>query len=745
MTSRTLTASRSVMNVTPPFALPVGLSAFLLFAIEPLVGRLVLPIFGGGPMVWAAVLCFFQVLLVAGYAYGHLSVTQFGRWGPLIHLALAGLALYALFQAPSAISASSARSAIDAAWVLAGFIGLPAFVLAATTPLLSSWLEAAGTGREGDPYWLYALANGGSLLALLAYPLLIEPRLGLGAQRLIWTIGFGALALLMARAALRAMPDISRRQPTSWVGLAETRGYVVDLIDWPRRGRWLLLAAVPSGLLSAVTNFIATDLVSAPLLWVIPLAIYLVSLIVAFSPRAGRFIGLSVLLMPALVTLMWIPYGSAGAWPVLAILGLELVGLAVIAIALHGRLAQDRPHAAHLTDFYLTIASGAALGSAFVAILAPTLFPDIWEYPLLLVGALAGLAVVARPSSGASTGRGLTFMPFLAGSSGRVLPYAVGAVLLAALLYLSDSPVLTVGIAWLAIGGLILVVGGRPWFLVLSTAVFLVLAAFVLQPTEFRGRSFFGVTRVLQPADTGLTVLVNGTTVHGSQWIDPAKHRTPTAYYGPGGPAEDIFTVGAERPATGAANVGIVGLGAGELSAYMDVFTVMTYFEIDPVVVRVAQDPALFTYLSDAPGQPRIVVGDARRSLAQEPDGTYGMLVLDAMSSNAVPVHLLTVEAITDELRTVAPDGVIAFHISNRYYDLAPAIAAALEDLGLTALERSGDGGGAGQLPSRWLAASRSGERLGALRALGWEAAVPADHPFTDDYADLLSYLRLGF
>ncbi|MDO8485308.1 MAG: hypothetical protein Q7S35_10235, partial [Candidatus Limnocylindrales bacterium] len=541
MTARTLTASRSVMDATLPFALPIGLSAFLLFTIEPLVGRLVLPVFGGGPMVWATVLCFFQVLLVAGYAYGHLSVTRFGRWGPPLHLALAGLALFALFQAPSAISASSARSAIDGIRSLVGLIGLPAFVLAASTPLLSSWLAAAGPEREGDPYWLYALANGGSLLALLAYPLVIEPRLGLGAQRLVWTIAFGALALLLARAALRAMPDMARRPRPSWIGVEETQARAADVIDWPRRGRWLLLAAVPSGLLSAVTNFIATDLLSAPLLWVVPLGIYLVSLILAFSPRAGRLIGWAAVATPAAVTLLWVPHVAAAAWPILAVLGLELIGYGVIATGLHGRLARDRPHAAHLTDFYLTLATGAALGSAFVAVVAPTFFPDIWEYPILLVGALAALALVARTPD-ATAAQGLTFRPFVARLPGRVLPYAVGAALLGALLFLSASPALMVGIAWLAIGGLILVVGGRPWFLALSAAVVLVLAAFVLQPTEFRGRSFFGVTRVVRSADSGLTVLISGTTVHGSQWIDPGKHRMPTAYYGPGGPAEDIFT-----------------------------------------------------------------------------------------------------------------------------------------------------------------------------------------------------------
>jgi hypothetical protein len=237
--------------------------------------------------------------------------------------------------------------------------------------------------------------------------------------------------------------------------------------------------------------------------------------------------------------------------------------------------------------------------------------------------------------------------------------------------------------------------------------------------------------------------MVSGTTVHGAQWTDPSRAGTPLAYYGPDGPAGDIFAIGAEPTASGATRVGVVGLGAGELSAYTDPFTVMTFFEIDPVVVRVAQDPELFTYLSAAPGEWRIVTGDGRRSLAAEADATFDLLVLDAFSSNAVPVHLLTAEALADALRTVGPDGVIAFHISNRVYDLAPPIAAAFAPLGLTTLERTGRGDSAGELPSRWLATSRNPDRLGALRELDWIPVELGDRPFTDDYSDLLSHLLL--
>jgi spermidine synthase len=760
MTARALTASRSIAGTTLSFALPIGLSAFLLFSVEPLVGRLVLPVFGGTPAVWTTTLFFFQAVLLVGYLYGHVSVTRLGRAGPPLHLVLAGLGFVALIVSPGRIGdlrIEALSPSLDLLRILFVLIGLPALVLTTTTPLVSGWFEATRSRRDGgDPYWLYALSNGGSLLALLAYPLVIEPRLGLATQRGLWAVGYAGLVVLLAVAGTRVMPALVARGQAA--GAADSVGIgavaaKVPAIAWPRRLRWLLLAAIPSGLLSAVTTFIATDLASAPLLWVMPLAIYLASFIVAFSPRGGRLIGLAVLAAPAMITLMWVPYGSAGGWPILAILVMELVAFAVVAVSIHGRLAQDRPDPAHLTEFYLILSLGGALASAFVALVAPQVFPNVWEYPILLVGALVALALVAPPVVARPTAGGLDFSPFFTGFRARFLPYAVGAAVLTAALLITGSPVTELGVRWLIVGGLILAVGARPWFLVIATALVLGLATFVLQPpVEFRARSFFGVTEVLHPAGSSVATLMNGTTVHGKQYTDPARRRIPGTYYGKAGPAGDIFAIGTDRPGASAAaptRIGVVGLGAGTLAAYVNETMAMTYFEIDPVVIEVAEDPTLFTYLADAPTAPRIVMGDARLSLADEPDAAFDLVVLDAFSSDAIPVHLLTVEAITDELRTLAPGGIVAFHISNRYYDLAPPIAAALQRLGMVTLDRASSPPAASKdstdSPSRWLVASRDPARLAAFEALGWRTAAPADHPFTDDYADLLTYLRLGF
>jgi len=746
MTTRTLAVARPILGTTLPFALPIGLSAFLLFSVEPLIGRLVLPVFGGTPAVWATVLFFFQAVLLIGYLYGHVSVTRLGRWGPPLHLVLAGLAIVALLVAPSHVATlrdAAVAPVVDLIRILLVLIGLPALVLTTTTPLVSGWFEAARAGDDaGDGYWLYALSNAGSLLALLAYPLIIEPRLSLTTQRGLWTVGYVALVALLALAGTRALPALRDRVTARLAAVEATSD---ERIDWRRRTRWLLLAAVPSGLLSAVTTFIATDLVSAPLLWVAPLAIYLLSFIVAFSPRGKRWVHWAVIAAPAMVTILWVPYGSAGGWPVLAVLVMELAAFSVVAIALHGKLAHDRPAPSHLTEFYLVISLGGALASAFVAIVAPTVFPGVWELPILLVVALVGLALVT-PAPRRVKAKGLDFSPFTHGSRQRLIPYAVLGGLLVGALVATHALATEAGIRWLLVGGLLLLVGGRPWFLAIATAFVLVLATFVLQPpAEFRDRSFFGVTQVMYSPTGDLKLLMNGTTVHGSQSTNPAKRDTPQSYYVRSGPVGDVFSIltAADRPH----KVGVIGLGGGALATYVDKETSMTFFEIDPVVIQVASDPKYFTYLADAPIHPAVVEGDARLSLADQPDGRFDMLVMDAFSSDSIPVHLLTAEAIKDEVRTLNPTGMIVFHVSNRYYDLAPPIAAAVHELGLTILGKEHTPGAVhepGETPSKWLAASSDPATLDALRGKGWHDVRAADHPFRDDYSDLLRYLQLG-
>jgi SAM-dependent methyltransferase len=760
----------------PVFATTIALSAFLLFTVEPLVGRLTLPTFGGTPAVWATVLFFFQTVLLAGYAYGHVSATWLGpRRGAIVHVVLALAAVAALAVAPVRIGDLrdvGLPAVVNLVWILLLTVGAPALLITATTPLLSSWLAAirAADGEPADTYWLYALSNAGSFAALLAYPFLIEPTLGLSAQRTLWAVGVVALVACLAGCAalvlrrVHATPRAIERStaiagsPTSTL---RDEAVPAERIDWRRRARWLLLAAIPSGLLSAVTNFITTDLISAPLLWVVPLAIYLLTFVIAFSARGRRLLPGAEWLAPAAITLLWVPFGSAGGWPIGPLIVLEFVGLGIVATCLHGRLAADRPSPAHLTEFYLVMSAGGVLASSLVAVAAPIAFKGVWEYPLLLVLALGALALGRGgtgpvDASSPAVRRRFDLSPFFAGAPRRLAPYAVVAVALTFGLAESHSIGLEAGVRWLLVGGLILLVGGQPRFLFVTTALVLGIAVFVLSPAAiFQDRSFFGVTAVLRPPGSPFTVLMNGTTVHGIQSTDPALRGIPGSYYTPNGPLGDAFRIIRGRAAgrDGAAmgdgrSVGVVGLGSGTVAAWMRPGDRLTFYEIDPLVIRVAEDPAYFTWLADAATRPDIVVGDARLSLEPVASGSYDLLVLDAFSSDAVPAHLLTAEAIADDARVLRPDGMLAFHVSNRYYDLAPAVASAARQAGLTVLQRvytpTEADARLGATISHWLIATREPDDVPGLLAAGWEPIRDGVAPLTDDHPDLLRLLRAG-
>ena len=750
------------------FALGIGISSFLLFWLEPLIGQIVLPLYGGTPAVWATVLVFFQGTLLVGYLYGHVSVTRLpARTALVVHVVAGGLAVLWLAVMPANTGRSSPGAlpaVLDVLRVLAIRVGPPVFVLTATTPLLSAWFAARRRASGGtDPYRLYALSNAASLGALLGYPLLIGPNIGLSGQLTLWTVGFALLAIVLGGAATVAWRASRARLDLAIASSDDPQPDLADEavvpIGWARRARWLLLAAVPAGLLAAVTNFIAVDLIAAPLLWIVPLALYLASFIVAFSARGRRLVPWAVRLAPAVITLLWVPIGSAGGWPLIPLVLLEWGGLALIATALHGRLAMDRPPSRQLTEFYLVQSIGGVTGGAFVAIVAPSIFPGVWEYPILLAGAMAALALTSpgRPAATSTpamastpdrrTGRRLNFGPIVGGALGRVGPYLLVSAVLIAFLVADQSIALGVALRWFGFGALILFFGAQPRFLAVATALALAIATVVIPvPALVRDRSFFGVTAVIRSPEAKVTVLMNGTTVHGTQSTDTQFSRRPTTYYARSGPLGDVFAwVDEARPT---AAIAIVGLGAGTIAAYEQPGQSMTFFEIDPLVVRVASDPRYFTYLSGAPSPPTIVLGDARLSLRGVPAGSFDVLVLDAFSSDAIPTHLLTVEAFADDLRVLRTGGLIAVHISNRYYDLAPAIRAAGARLGLTVLDRGYSPtpaeSDAGAAISYWVVLSADPTVATRFVADGWTSVVQSGIvPLTDDHPDIMRFLNL--
>ncbi len=728
----------------------IGLSAFLLFTAEPMVARLAQPVFGGAPAVWATVLVFFQVMLLLGYAYAHLVATRLApRPAAALHVSIAVVAALLTIAAPRTVSAlvdPAIPTIPNVLLLLLAVAGPATFVMTSTTPLVSSWYARERLARDPDaerrdPYWLYALSNFGSLVSLLAYPFLIEPLIGLSAQRVAWMAGFGLLVACLAVAALRY---------ASAAAISSTATDVVAAVRSPsiagrRRLRWILLAAIPSGMLAAVTNLITTDLLSAPLLWVIPLAIYLATFVVAFSERGRRALPLIIAITPAALTLLWIPLGFAGGWPIVPLLLIEYVGLAIVATALHGRLAADRPPPEGLTGFYLTMSAGGAIGGAFVGILAPLVFPGIWEYPILIAAAAVVLAWT-RPTPSAAVRR-RPIASLLDGWAWRLVPYLLVAVGLIALMRVDGSPALDAAARWLMVGAFVLLLGGQARVFAASTVVLLVMVTFVLTaPAVFRDRSFFGLVQVFRLDDGTLTVLMHGTTPHGRQWSDAARRHEPGSYYARTGPMGDLFAqLGDHAPM----DVRVVGLGAGSLAAYERPGDDFRFYEIDPLIARVAEDPALFTFLQDAAGTTSIRIGDGRLLVADDPDASADLVILDAFTSDAVPVHLITAEGLADVARTLRPGGIVAVHVSNRYYDLEPPVSAGLEAAGLDVVRRvytpTAAEGADGASISHWLVAGRPGEsdeHLGALAARGWSSPRVGE-PLTDDFADLLRYLRV--
>ncbi len=751
----------------------VAAAGILLFAVEPLAGQLALPTFGGGPGTWAATLAFFQVALLVGYGYARLATRRLGpRAGGLGHAALAVVAVATAAVAPAdpvALRPAGLDPALAVLVVHAASIGPAVVLLAATTSLLTGWLADAPAATApfapSTLHRLYAVSNAGALAALLLYPTVLEPTLGLADTRRLWLAGFVAFAVLVAVLGL----DRARSGPTALpTASPEARPEGAEGSAPPRLGRSdvarrVLLAAVPAGLLTAATTLLTLDLGAVPLLWVLPLAVYLATYVLAFSPLGDRLRRPAARLAPIAATLLWLPLAAGSPWSVLPLLAVVLGGLFGVALALHTALAAARPPDLELPGYYLAVATGGALGGIFAGIAAPLLFPDLWELPILLVAAIllggwptgelrrrtaaAALRARARPSTDGSD-RTPPHPPWFDAAIWRLNRYVLAGVVVLFLLVADRAPGADAAIAWFVAGAVVLAVGGRPILFAGATGVALAAALLATpQPNLFGARSFFGVLEVRPSPDRSVVQLWNGTTVHGTQPTDPARRRQPTGYYVEAGPAGDLFRI--LRASPGARlDVGVVGLGVGGLAAYAEPGDRWTFVEIDPLVVRIATDPRLFTYIPEARGRVEIVVDDGRLALARMPGASFDLVVLDAFASDAIPTHLVTAEAIAGALRTVRPGGLLAAQLSNRYYDLVPAVAGAAEAAGARVLVRdyrpSAAEVAAGAFPSRWLVATRSETVLDGLAAAGW-TAVAAAPPLTDDRPNLLRFLRWSF
>ena len=725
----------------PLLILPVAIASALLFILELLAGRLVLPAFGGRPAVWTTTLAFFTVVVLLAYTYAHLVATRLPR--PMqarVHLGLVAIAavLAVLTPPATALRIDGLAPALNVLLAVAVIAGPAAFVLAGTTPLVSSWAAADDPARRA-PWWLYAVSNAASFAGLLAYPLLLEPLLPLSVQRALVVAGliaYGvAIALLLraSRAAAAAAPEDAPAAPAPTTAPEATDGTQVPAGTRLLLAR-LLAAGVPAALMAATTAFLQSDLIAAPLIWIGPLAAYLLSLVVAFADRGARAVRVAHILLPVALVVLLAPWFAPGRWPLAIVLPLEVVGLFCVALSLHGRLHALRPSAAGLTRFYLLVAAGGALGTLLVALVAPVAFDDTLEYPLLLLAAVALTAWLAPVVAGRTPREVVTVLAV------RIVAFLVVADLLVILLSGPTEIGSRIGI-WAVVAGVCVLLAVRPGLLLIGTAI-VVAAALLTAPAAFiRERSFFGVLSVVDVGDAN--VEFHGTTLHGLQFSDD-RFAEPTSYYTRYGPAGSLFEeLRARLPQ---ATIGAVGLGVGTLAAYAQAGDRFTFYEIDPAVLEIALDERAFTYLQLPPEPPFIVLDDARIALGREPAASIDLLLLDAFTSDAIPVHLLTREALALYASRMAPDGAIGIHVSSIYYDLVPAVAATVRAAGMVPLQSSMAFDAAateqtGATDSSWIVAVAPGTEQRFLDR-DWRAIPEGGPVLTDDYANLLALLR---
>ncbi len=780
------------------FSATIFVSAALLFLVEPMFAKFILPLFGSTPAVWTGSMMFFQAALLVGYLYVHATTTWLGaRRQAVLHLVLVLLPILVfVFAGPLAKPGNEWAPSAEGnpIFLLLGLllvsVGLPFFVISTTNPLIQRWLADTDHPAAKDPYFLYRASNLGSVIGLLGYPLVVERELTLTNQGFWWTVGYGALVVLVFASAVmlwRSNPASSQKEeeeaepvagdPVSGGGSPQSADPSLSggLSIW-RRLRWVGFTFVPSSLMLGVTAFITTDITPIPLLWVIPLSLYLFSFVVVFSPspRVPDVLHkLSVAALPLVMAVVVVTILTDLKNPYWALIGLHILGFFLVAMVLHGEVARDRPPAWHLTEFYLWVAVGGVLGGVFNALVAPVAFDTVVEYPLAIILACMFLpgVLLARlvrggrrggeqareeeagqrgePDEGEGRRDASRFAPLLLD---LVLPLALGAaVVLIAHAIASIEALDTRDNAEKLLIGLSLVVcllfayfSNRTVRFGLGVAAVIVAGTFTVAATDafYQERSFFGVYKVTEREETNgdFHALIVGDTNHGAQLLGP-QPPVPTTYYHQTGPIGQAFEA---LPEETTSRVAALGLGTGSLACYNKPGQSWEFYEIDPLIQKIASDEELFTYLNDCSGQSDVVLGDARLSLAEAPDGEYGMIVGDAFSSDAIPVHLLTREAFDMYLGKLNEDGVIAMHISNRHLELEPVLGNLAQDTGLACRAQFDEKvmSYPGKFASHWVLMAREEGDLGDVTYDSRWQSCQTDSSldvWTDDYSNLLS------
>lgn len=726
----------------PVYAATLLVSAALLFSVQPMFSKMILPLLGGTPQVWNTAMLFFQVVLLAGYAYAH-GTTKFLsiRVQAIVHIAL--LICFTVVL-PLAIP-ESWRAPLEedpTLWqlgVMASTIGGPFFVLAASAPMLQRWFANSDHPDANNPYFLYGASNLGSMTSLLAYPVVFEPLMNLSEQSNVWMYGYILLILMIAAAAILIWPH-GKAATTS---KKEKKEKDVAPVTWNMRIQWLILAFIPSSLMLGVTTYATTDIASAPMLWIIPLALYVGTFILVFSRKVYLdTTQLSFIQGSLVAVLILLLIASFGTHKFLVLL-LHLTLFFVTAWLCHGTLAAKRPDKKHLTEFYLLMSTGGALGGIFNALIAPQIFTTAIEYSLVLALACFVRFWDNENQEKKSDKKEVPLQDKLFGPS-----VAFMAVLVA--LYTSlEIPFITL-ICALGVFVFLIYYIDKRWSFA-SIAAF----ALLLNPTSawlvhyevlHSERNFFGILRVFDDPEVQMRSLLHGTTTHGTQsLVDDYKYLN-ISYYSEFSPLNDVFSIYDNR--SGKQNVAVLGLGTGATACFDKPGRHFDFFEIDPDVIKIAEDPEYFTYLSDCGTPYDIVLGDARMTIQDKEDEIYDIILLDVFSSDNIPVHVLTEEAIRTYLSKVKKDGVVIFHISNNYLDLEPVLAKTAENIGIPSYGHFKPDGiledsEIHYYASHYFVMTHSESIAKQLKSDGWSEGITKKRVqgWTDQYSNILSVI----
>lgn len=759
-------------------SITMALGAANMFALQPMIGKLLAPWLGSAPAVWTTCMLFFQMILLAGYTYVHLLTKSFDMKRQLLfHGAAIAISIASLPLAlPDVMLRNIPEDGYHVAWIfitLTIAVGGPAFVLSTTAPLIQAWFGATTHKLASNPYPLYVASNAGSMIGLISYPFLVEPNLSLTTQRTLWSISWILYAIMLGFAAMLCWKRMKVPTPSGSAARVATKHAKsrkkteVRSLGLASKLTWVALSFVTSSLLLGVTNHMSTDIAAMPLLWTIPLAIYLLSWTLSFADYADWLHRAMSFIAPFTVIAASFTWAASFHEQIRWLLAVHMLALMAVSWSLHRKLYETRPETAQLTSFYIAIALGGALGGIFNALIAPLIFSGFAEYPMALVASLLflpGLELFAAPKlSGEkfpAIWQRVIFLLLIVICTAALSKYAYQSVRWSVWDLHSLSNVLgwreeQVG-KWLEFSiplfpAILLVGRPRLQALAISTALVVGVCVNLSSDILFRERSFFGVLTIRSFENYGKRIhtLQHGGILHGEQrYNEPTDRLEARSYYHKNGPLGDVMDIMAEKKDS--FSTAAIGLGTGSVAAYGQANRPITFFEIDAAVEAIARNPSYFSYVSDClerGGPLGVKLGDARVTMAKTSD-VFDVMIIDAFSSDSIPLHLITLEAIEGWFQRLRSDGVIAFHISNRYIDLAPVLANAAERLGVFALmcEDSPGDETIGHSTSTWIVFTKdSGTENWFAARPRWKKPTtqPSLMVWTDDFASVLPVLRL--